>query len=162
NVNSQCSPETFGNRSGMSHDSRRPRVSLSRTSGMGSPPPWGTSSPFASIDMAHALRSLGGAGLGVEGTRTGNQERVQVLGPGTPSGSGTCTRAADALHTPDYKSSGIHPGSGFLTPLSFSRPPGYSGGRIRPEAVSVSAEPRYNPLSRFLRHRFGGRVWRVS
>jgi hypothetical protein len=44
-ASSQCVPEMFWNFKQMSHDSRRPIVITSETSGMASPPPTGTSSP---------------------------------------------------------------------------------------------------------------------
>jgi len=45
-VNSQCMPDMFGNSCTISQDSRRPSVITSRSKGMTSPPPKGTSSPF--------------------------------------------------------------------------------------------------------------------
>src|SRR5262249_48710076 len=46
-------PETFGKRRGMSHESRRPMVRMSRMRGMLSPPPTGTNSPLASKLIIH-------------------------------------------------------------------------------------------------------------
>src|SRR5437868_4627181 len=42
----------FGKRRQMSHDSRRPTISRSRSSGMVSPPPWGISSPLMCAAIA--------------------------------------------------------------------------------------------------------------
>src|SRR5262249_39786775 len=50
--NSQCRPEILGKRKQISQDSRLPRTSGVRTSGIVSPPPTGTSSPLPSHTMS--------------------------------------------------------------------------------------------------------------
>src|SRR5258705_10115335 len=50
-VSWQCCPDTLENRSTMSHDSRRPMVRLGRRSGMLSPPPMGTNSPYILLTL---------------------------------------------------------------------------------------------------------------
>src|SRR5438445_315499 len=59
----------LGKRRGMSHDSRRPRIMTARISGIGSPPPTGTSSPLTSWLML-ALVSPG----------NDNESRCPIIG----------------------------------------------------------------------------------
>ena len=50
----QCWPETLANRSTTSHDSRRPTTSVGLSSGIVSPPPRGTNSPYITLSLVRA------------------------------------------------------------------------------------------------------------
>src|SRR5262249_29224239 len=124
-------------------DSRRPMLSVSRTSGIGSPPPDGISSPFTSTLM---MTSRATRRVNDHGPPTGRHDKDSLTNITDPGGRGRASlRKRGDFSTLKSTSGGV---AAMLAPV--------------PLPAGLTADRRYYPLSRFLRERFGGTVYRVT